>query len=666
MALVLLLILIYSSTCIAYTIEGNSVFMEDTNASLRVTPHTAQYPSPEGYQQEFEICNKTETTTNLFGAYVFNNDLDSGKVEYLVNEDYEWVEYEERCFYEFDYETNVNPAPNIHQAECYYFNTQDEKIIEFDMGSKTGNIETGRIQYDVNELVKTWSNVTSSFEKQEIGEKFAYIYASGKEVLGNSCETWRITYKPNSTDASEKWDLWLWAGEEWNCILTDTCLKTLKLDPWWDSDGSEGDPYIMEDCNSLHYALSNNINNPNVYFELGNNIDCSEYGTWVAIARQFTGNLDGKNYSISNVTINATTSETGALFMRLNGDANIQNLALLDFNVWNSANCATTLSCDIIGSVAYVNNVYVSGATIASGGSYSVAGLIGGLSDGAIIHDCYITDSTIRGAVAQRVGGLAGYADYGPTHIYNNYSTALVNGSSDVGGFIGAGAGATVEDNFWDTQTSGQATSNYATGLTTANMFKEASFTNWDFTDIWTIEEDVNYPTLQSFLPPNTAPTWTSIDLNVSYSQQGGNIKVTATGTADTESDALTLLCGTATNPTVDTNNFCTAYGIASPYTTVDCVGQGASGDAVNTVYCRLYDGTAYSSEKTDTYTADNTTPSVSGAIMNAGSNLIGVDYDLNMTITDAGSGLSGTQTYKCWSSGAGSTEGGGTSADWD
>jgi len=448
--LLLLVFLLLASVSNAYTIEGNSVFIEDSQASLRVTPATAQYPSAEGYKQEFEICNKTGTTVDLYGAYVFNYELQNAKAEYAIGED-----------------------------------------------------ENGFI----------WLNVTSSFEKKEIGNKFAYAYTSGKTVLANSCETWKITYKPNEIDSTEKWDLWLWAGDDWSCILNGTCLKELRLDPWWDSIGSESDPYIMTDCNSLHWALDNNINNANVYFELGNDIDCSAYGNWVAIGDAFKGNLDGNNYSISNVTITTTTVNKGAMFDNLNGGANIENLALIDFNVWNSANCATTLACRASGSAAYINNVYVSGATIASGGTFYAGGLIGAVSDGTLVHDCYVVDSTIRADGAARVGGFVGYADAADTNFANNYSSAFVNGDSDEGGFIGAGVGAIAENNFWDLTTSGQAASVYATGKTTANMFKQATFTNWNFETIWVIVEDVNYPTLIQFGLPG--PPAANVDLNI-------------------------------------------------------------------------------------------------------------------------------------------------------
>ncbi len=617
----LLLILFFAGSTFAYTIEGNSVMMQDAQASLRVTPATARFPSPEGYRQEFEVCNKTGTTTDLFGAYVFNHELQDANAEYLTSQGYEWVEYEKLCAFEFDFETNVNPAPNVHQIECFYINSDQEKIITFDMGFKSGDPITGIMKYDINELVKNWSNVTDSFEKKEIGERFAYIYTSGKEVLANSCETWRITYTPNIADATEKWDLWLWAGEEWDCILTDTCLKTLKLDPWWSGAGSSGDPWIITDCNMLanleSYTRSVAAKGDagNQYWELGNDIDCSAHGNFEPIGNAVTdiifwGHLDGANYSISSLTVNYS-AVGAALFATIGADATVKDLALINFNITNSANGTGVFAMYCSGSV--IEDVFVQGAIVNSTGEYYAAGFVGYALGSCIIKDSYVVDSTVTvdGGV-QRTGGFAG-ALASDANISTCYSNAAVSGGgAGVGAFVGWLSGAICPNSFFDSDTAVEADNACGTGLTTVNMFKEASFTNWDFTSIWRIDEDVNYPTLLSFYtPPSNPPTWDSIDLNVIYAKENGHIKVTAATVADAESDAVTLLCGTASNPTTDSNNFCTSYAIPSPYTTVECTGNGAAGDGAQTVYCRLYDGSAYSIQKTDTYTADNTDPTV-------------------------------------------------------
>ena len=51
---------------------------------------------------------------------------------------------------------------------------------------------------------------------------------------------------------------------------------------------------------------------------------------------------------------------------------------------------------------------------------------------------------------------------------------------------------------FWDTETSGQTTSaGGGTGKTTYEMSQQATFTGWDFTSIWSIDEGSSYPYFQ-------------------------------------------------------------------------------------------------------------------------------------------------------------------------
>jgi len=54
---------------------------------------------------------------------------------------------------------------------------------------------------------------------------------------------------------------------------------------------------------------------------------------------------------------------------------------------------------------------------------------------------------------------------------------------------------------FWDTQTSGQATSDGVTGKTTAEMQMAKTFLDagWDFVNIWGIGENQTYPYLRKY-----------------------------------------------------------------------------------------------------------------------------------------------------------------------
>jgi hypothetical protein len=105
-----------------------------------------------------------------------------------------------------------------------------------------------------------------------------------------------------------------------------------------------------------------------------------------------------------------------------------------------------------------------------------------------------ISDS---GGASNLVGGLIGHCSSNePTNSYSAGSVTSPGGS--VGGLIGlkspsSGVGL---NNFWDTTTSGQATSGGAgeTGLITSEMEKESNFTNWDFIGTWTTDGDTKYP----------------------------------------------------------------------------------------------------------------------------------------------------------------------------
>jgi hypothetical protein len=108
------------------------------------------------------------------------------------------------------------------------------------------------------------------------------------------------------------------------------------------------------------------------------------------------------------------------------------------------------------------------------------------------------------------VGGLVGLTVDGS--IASSYSTGTVSADYQVGGLLGEykTRGDNVEEVvffcFWDTETSGQATSWDGTGLTTVEMQTATAYleAGWDFIeetangneDIWWIDEGKDYPRL--------------------------------------------------------------------------------------------------------------------------------------------------------------------------
>ena len=129
-----------------------------------------------------------------------------------------------------------------------------------------------------------------------------------------------------------------------------------------------------------------------------------------------------------------------------------------------------------------------SSAVVNVQGSWGVGGLIGSSSiptgQFSVIEDSFSTGdvsaSTSYGA------GFFGFADP-RTRIFRCYSTGAVTGAG-VDGFAG-GVGATVEDSFWDTVSSGVPTSTFGIGRSTDDMLALDTFTTagWDFVNLWNL-----------------------------------------------------------------------------------------------------------------------------------------------------------------------------------
>jgi len=165
-------------------------------------------------------------------------------------------------------------------------------------------------------------------------------------------------------------------------------------------------------------------------------------------------------------------------------------------------------------------------------GDTKVGGLVGGNCKGTIFYSFsnseVVGDSDIGGLVGRdwsysyyirrikvcysngnvegniHVGGFIGYSE-GP--IYQCYSTGKVIGTEYVGGFAGYKWGYSIDDCFWDVNTSdmndgvGNADPdpNGITGLPTEQMQTASTFidASWNFNHTWAICEGTNYPRLQ-------------------------------------------------------------------------------------------------------------------------------------------------------------------------
>ena len=212
----------------------------------------------------------------------------------------------------------------------------------------------------------------------------------------------------------------------------------------------------------------------------------------------FRGTFDGQGNIIRDLEISANQRGV-ALFANLgfggDGTEIIENL-IVGGSVTNTGTEQSTGG--VVGEVSEgtIQNC-ASFVDVTSDGD-RVGSLCGNFS-GAVIKDSYATGSVEGDG---QVGGLVG----GSQLIETSYAVGQVSGNTDVGGLVGQAFGDVV-DSYWDTESSGQSTSDGGTGLTTAEMQGSEAETNmdgFDFEDVWDsvlesdddVDED-GYPVLQ-------------------------------------------------------------------------------------------------------------------------------------------------------------------------
>ena len=142
-----------------------------------------------------------------------------------------------------------------------------------------------------------------------------------------------------------------------------------------------------------------------------------------------------------------------------------------------------------------------------TGAKISIGGVSGQTGGSGQVRDAYNTGAVV-GTASDGVGGAIGLMD-NTSSMERVYSTGAVSGGSNVGGLVGfKAAGASVSASFWDTVTSGLATSAGGTGKTTAEMQTLSTFTTagWDIDDagstgtVWRIYQGHTAPLLRSFM----------------------------------------------------------------------------------------------------------------------------------------------------------------------
>ena len=300
----------------------------------------------------------------------------------------------------------------------------------------------------------------------------------------------------------------------------------LKVTNFWGSDTDTVDiteafaGTLIHNCEELQ-AMENDLAGN---YKLANDIDCTyctqdpngalyNGGEGFEPVGTFTGIFDGDGHTITGLFINRPSTSYIGLFESSSGT--VKNVGMVNVDIAGLGHVGA-----LIGrNSGTITRSYSTGSVDSASGGAKTGGLVG--RNSGTITRSYSTCVVSGSGTAQTIGGLVGY-NVNAT-ITNCYSTGSVSGDIHIGGLIGANVNSTVtncystgavsgsstgglnaynslgtyNDCFWDTQTSGQATSAGGTGKTTAQMKQEATFNNWNFSTIWDITEGVTYPWLR-------------------------------------------------------------------------------------------------------------------------------------------------------------------------
>jgi len=310
--------------------------------------------------------------------------------------------------------------------------------------------------------------------------------------------------------------------------ITANFAIAIEIWDWYDLDA-------VRDNLAGNYTLMNDLDsNTAGYEELASPTADGGMG-WEPIGTEdnaFTGSLDGQGHEIRDLFINRPDEITIGpigLFGFVNEGGIIKSVGVVNASVTGYIFVGSLVGAN----VGTVSNSYFTGSVTGTGNGMfgsTVGGLLGW--NGGAVSNSYSTGSVIGEAAIGGLVGVNGYSALGT--VSNSYANSNVTGVDDVGGLVGVNGGTvsnsyangnvtgvddvgglvgfsdgTVSDSFWDTQTSGQATSDGGTGKNTTEMKYITTFSGagWNIIEvggpgernpayIWNIVNEVTYPFL--------------------------------------------------------------------------------------------------------------------------------------------------------------------------
>jgi len=231
---------------------------------------------------------------------------------------------------------------------------------------------------------------------------------------------------------------------------------------------------------------------------LVNDIDLAGY-PWEAIFL-FAGTFDGNGHIVKNLTTNNEENRAGGLFGKALEGSMVKNVGVVDCDITSGWYSAAVVG-DCFGDV---ENCFAAGGTVTSITGSDVGNIgsfTGMVRPSGSVTNCYSTvDVTFGEPGWDNQGGFVGNISGPVTNCYYSGIVTVAGDDGLGGGFYGNGEG-TLTSCYFNVEVGGiagldSAGSTTEGGRTTDEMTQEATYVDWDFADVWSIDEGLGYPQL--------------------------------------------------------------------------------------------------------------------------------------------------------------------------
>ncbi|MGE0076333.1 MAG: MBG domain-containing protein [Bacteroidales bacterium] len=360
-------------------------------------------------------------------------------------------------------------------------------------------------------------------------------------------------------------------------------------------DGSAANPYEIATLENLYWIAEDNTRWGFSYKQTAD-IDASETSSWFSGAgwtpignntNKFTGSYEGFVHKISGLYISRSSTQYIGLFGYIDA-ASVSYLELENVQITGSyytggligyANTSSSIvGCHVQGTVigyqvvggisGIINNstsVRECSASVSLKSRNVAGGLVGMNHGSSSIEQCY-SNGSVAATTSEESGDYGGLVGHNYASIISSYSRCkVVAGMSAGGGFVGNNGGSisecystgsvtplggaeyyggfvgynsgTVTSCYWDTELSGNSSSDAGTGKTSAEMKDQTTYVGWDFDmlPVWQISSRYyeGYPFFTWMPMPLTPQVSTESVDNITGIKANVYGKFTGLGTTD-------------------------------------------------------------------------------------------------------------------------------------